>query len=129
VKEKEVELREERERLLALSRTESELSARLQGEEEKARSLGSSVSDLKEQVMKCQQLETSKSHLESQLRTEENRYQSSLQAAQEELFQERQKSNGYVDIENELSAVREELDGERGRSREREAVMADRASE
>ena len=75
---KEAELRQERERLLALVKAEAELSTRLQGEEQQARSLGSRVRKLQEQLQEK----------EAQSRQERERAQAHgetlLQAAREE---------------------------------------------
>lgn len=100
VKEKDAELKQERERLVELSRAESQLSARLQGEAERARDVESSVAELKEQLAasaaRCQELESSKSSLEEQLRAEEARHQESLQKVQSELHQERERSSEFA---------------------------------
>ena len=129
VHDKEVELKQERERLLVLSRTESDLSARLQGETEKTKSLDSNVSELKEQLTKCQEIETSKAHLEAQLHVEEERFHSSLKAAQEEILQEREKYQALTTVEASLTTAREELEEERRKGCQLEAVLLEKTTE
>ena len=91
VQDQEIELKQERERLLVLSRAESDLSARLQGETEKAKSLDSTVSELKEQlhesVMKCHEVENTKVSLEALLQGQKDQHQSALHTAQEDVTQ------------------------------------------
>ena len=91
VKEKEGELKQERERLLELSRAESELRARLEGEVDKTRIVESHMQELKSQLegsrSKCLELETSKSSLEAELRADQDQLEASLKEVRSELQQ------------------------------------------
>ena len=112
VKEKEGELKQERERLLELSRAESELRARLEGEADKTRIVESHMQELKSQLegsrSKCLELETSKSSLEAELRADQDQLEASLKEVRSELQQEREKSvsaaHKCVEIESKLEA-------------------------
>ena len=137
VREKEAELKQERQRLLELSRTEAELGALLQGEAARARGAEGGVQELKEQLAasttRCVELEGAKTSLEAELRAGEARHQAALQAVQGEAQQEREEraaaSDGLVEAEKRLAALAEELAAERSKCLGLEAAAAERLDE
>ena len=127
VKEKEGELKQERERLLELSRAESELRARLEGEVDKTCIVESHMQELKNQLegsrSKCLELETSKSSLEAELRETEATYQTNLQNEKEKFTASRAE---LIDVEKKLAAVKDDLANEHSKLLEVEAKAAER---
>jgi uncharacterized protein involved in exopolysaccharide biosynthesis len=127
VKEKEGELKQERERLLVLSRAESELRARLEGEADKTCIVESHMQELKSQLeasrSKCLELETSKSSLEAELRETEATYQTNLQNEKEKFTAARAE---LIDVEKQLAAVKDDLANEHSKLLEVEAKAAER---
>jgi hypothetical protein len=122
VQAKEAELRQERERVLALSSAEAELGGRLQGAEERARGLESRAQELEgrleEQRGQCRELEGARAAGEER-----------LAVTREELLRAREQGSGLVAVQGELAAAREALGTERSRCCELEAALAERASE
>ena len=127
VKEKEGELKQERERLLELSRAESELRTRLEGEVDKTCIVESHMQELKNQLeasrSKCLELETSKSSLEAELRETEATYQTNLQNEKEKFTASRAE---LIDVEKKLAAVKDDLANEHSKLLEVEAKAAER---